>query len=385
MNRNVLSLDFYGNEIAAVLAAHDEETNTLRLRHALRRPVKAFSGALVRDMALAQKELSSVFAEIAGYVSESPALVIGIRGNFLSFKHTSGFKSIESRNRIITQQEIDAAVQNSVPTSLSESLEVVDILPISYTIDGNVGITNPKGMAGFTLEAETFISYALVTHLNNLNNVLSECGCNAYQLMPTCVALGESLLKPEEKQAGVLLLDIGETATSALMYHRGALVDAWELSIGRNTLHEEVAELLQNDLETTKEILQDYEMESDEIMDEVIEDANIKLLEKLKKELVQSSLSYLRYPSSQLVLCGAVANKELLKLCKKVLGVRKTRLGNFEELISDCDATHPAYAGALSLLTHAQERENNQLGVSQTKEPGLLDGLLSKLGLGQLF
>ena len=370
MNRNVLSLDFYGNEIAAVLAAHDEETNTLRLRHALRRPVKAFSGALVRDIALAQKELSSVFAEIAGYVSESPALVIGIRGNFLSFKHTSGFKSIESRNRIITQQEIDAAVQNSVPTSLSETLEVVDILPISYTIDGNVGITNPKGMAGFTLEAETFISYALVTHLNNLNNVLSECGCNAYQLMPTCVALGESLLKPEEKQAGVLLLDIGETATSALMYHRGALVDAWEL---------------QNDLETTKEILQDYEMESDEIMDEVIEDANIKLLEKLKKELVQSSLSYLRYPSSQLVLCGAVANKELLKLCKKVLGVRKTRLGNFEELISDCDATHPAFAGALSLLTHAQERENNQLGVSQAKEPGLLDGLLSKLGLGQLF
>lgn len=385
MNRNVLSLDFYGNEIAAVLAMQDEETNTLRLRHALRRPVKAFSGALVRDMALAQKELSSVFAEIAGYVSESPALVIGIRGNFLSFKHTCGFKSIESRNRIITQSEIDAAIRNSVPTSLSDTLEVVDILPISYTIDGNVGITNPKGMAGFTLEAETFISYALVTHLNNLNNVLSDSGCNAYQLMPTCVALGESLLKQEEKQAGVLLLDIGETATSALMYHRGALVDAWELPIGRNTLYEAVAELLQNDLETAKEILQDYEAGSDEIMDEVLEDANIKLLEKLKKELVQSSLSYLRYPPSQLVLCGAVADKELLKLCKKVLGARKTRLGNFEDLISDCDTTHSAYAGALSLLTHAQERENNQLGVSQAKEPGILDGLLSKLGLGQLF
>ena len=385
MNRNILSLDFYGNEIAAVIAAQDEETNTLRLRHALRRPVKAFSGALVRDMVSAQEELTSIFTEIAEYVSESPALGVGVRGNFLSFKHTSGFKSIESRNRIITQPEIDAAIRNSVPVTLSDTLEVVDILPLSYTIDGNVGITNPKGMSGFTLEAETFISYALVTHLNNLNNVLTQSGCNAYQLMPTCVALGETILKAEEKQAGVLLLDLGEAATSALMYHKGALVDAWELPIGRHTLHEAVAELLQNDLETTKEILQDYEPGSDEIMDEVLEDAGIKLLEKLKKELVQSSLSYLRTPASQLVLCGAVADKNLLKLCKKVLGTRKTRLGIFEDLIDDCNATHPAYAGALSLLTHALERENNEQGVSQTKEPGLLDGLLSKLGLGQLF
>ena len=68
-----------------------------------------------------------------------------------------------------------------------------------------------------------------------------------------------------------------------------------------------------------------------------------------------------------------------------MLGTRKTRLGIFEDLIDDCNATHPAYAGALSLLTHALERENNEQGVSQTKEPGLLDGLLSKLGLGQLF
>ena len=311
MNRNILSLDFYGAEITAALAAVDEETDTLRIRHALRRRCRAFSGAFVRDMQGAQEELSKIFAEVSEYVTFNPSVVVGLRGNFLSFKRASGFKSVDSRNRIIGEREIDEATRNSIPSNLSETLEVVDVLPQSYTIDGNTGIKNPKGMSGFTLEVETFLSCAMVTHLNNLNNVLSSCECNDYQVLPSSVAMAETLLNADEKQAGTLLLDLGETSASALMYHKGALVDGWELGWGMNTLTEAVADLLQNDTETAREILREYEPGSDDIMDEVMEDAAKKLLTDVKKELLQSLL-YLKYPSSHLVLCGAGADKTLL-------------------------------------------------------------------------
>ena len=78
-------------------------------------------------------------------------------------------------------------------------------------IDGNTGILDPKGMAGFTLEIGTFLSYALVTHLNNLNNVLSACNCPEYALLPSSVALGETLLTEGEKRSGALLLDLGRS------------------------------------------------------------------------------------------------------------------------------------------------------------------------------
>lgn len=384
MNRNILSLDFDGGEIIAALAAQDDDTDTLRIRHILRRPSRAFAGAFVRDMQGAQEELGKIFADIAQYVSFDPSVVVGLRGNFLSFKHSNGFESVNARNRIIGDREIEAAAQNSVPTSLSDTLDVVDILPLSYSIDGNTDIKNPKGMSGFTLGAETFISYGLVTHLDNLNHVFTAANCTDYQVLPSSVAEGETLLTPEEKQAGVLLWDISGSLSSLLVYYKGSLMDGWEIPLGKDNLAEYVADLLQNDVETTREILRDYEPGSDEIMDDVLEDAQEKLLSALTKELCQS-VSYLKYPATRLVLCGSGADKTLLKTAKKVWNLRKARIGVFDDLIADCPADNPAYCGAVALIRHALDREAKQMGVAKAKEPGILDGILDKLGLSELF
>ena len=385
MERPILSIDFYGNELIAALSSLDEETDTLRLRHVFRQPCRAFNGALVRDMEDAQGELNELFTELSRYTPYPPTVFVGLRGPFLSFKRSSGFKSIDSRNRVIGPREIEAAIHNSIPTSLSETLEVVDILPQAYTIDGNVGILDPRGMSGFTLEVETFLSCALSTHLNTLRTVLNSCGCSDYQPLPTVVALGETLVKEEERNLGTLLVDLGQTCSSAVMYHKGAMVDAWELSFGLETLTNEVADLLQNDLPTVRQLLADYEPGSDKIMDEVLEDAQIKLLSRLKKELLQSSILYLKHPSPNLILCGERTDKAFLKLAKKIFNVRKVRAGAVDPFMTDCAEDAPAAAGAISLLHHALEREQNRLGIAQPKESGLLDGILNKLGFSQLF
>ncbi|MBR4355393.1 MAG: hypothetical protein IKP96_02300 [Elusimicrobiaceae bacterium] len=385
MTRELLSLDFYGNELIAALAVLDEETDTLRLRHALRKPCKSFCGALVRDMDGATRELTAVLDEIGSYASNSVSVVIGLRGKFLSFKRSSGFESVSSRNRIIGTRDIEAALHNSIPTHLSDTLEVIDVFPQSYTVDGNIGITNPRGMSGCTLEVETFLSLALATHLKTFTTVLSNCGCNEFQILPSIIAAGDMLLNEDEKQNGALLLDIGQTHTSALMYHKGTLVEAWELDFGKDRMAQAVADLLQNDLETAKEVLKTYEPGTDEIVDEVLEEAQTKLLYAIKKELLQS-LIYLQHPSGQLVLCGVLADKAALKSCKKIFGVRKTRLATATDLVTDCgNAADAAYSGSLALVAHAIARERQALGVTQAKPSGLLDGLLTKLGLDEIF
>lgn len=383
MPRNILALDFYGSTITAALASLDDDTRTLRIRHVLRRTCRSFSGAFVRDMAGAEEGLNKVFAEMNEYINADPSVVVGLRGNFLSFKSSSGFKSIDTRNRIIGDREIDEAIRNSVPINLSDTLEVVDILPQSYMIDGNTGILDPKGMAGFTLEIGTFLSYALVTHLNNLNNVLSACNCPEYALLPSSVALGETLLTEGEKRSGALLLDLGEESVSALLYNKGILLDGIELPYGLNRRAEAVADLLQNDVETAQEVLNGYEPGADEIMDEVIEDAESKMLQGINKEILQAFCLHLKYPSPNLILCGSGATKQMVKTAKAIFNAKKARLGVVDHLISDCPADNPAYTGALALIRHTLEREQNQLGVAQTKESGLFTGFLDKLG--QLF
>ena len=386
MTRELLSLDFYGNEIMAVLMTQDDQTNTLRVRRALRKPCVSFAGALVRDMQGAQEELCGIFNEMAQYTQGALSVVVGLRGHFLSFKRASGFESVSTRNHLVGAREMDAALHNSVPTTLPDTLEVVDILPQSYSIDGNVGIINPRGMAGFTLEVETFLSLALASHIKTLTNVLAECECTDFQILPAVIAQADQLVTPGEKQTNTLLLDIGQTRTSAAMFYQGTLVEAWEIPLGQNRLVHAVADLLQNDEETALNVLKTYEPGTDELIDEVLEKANEDLLQAIKKELLESSLLYLQHPSPQVVLCGIAADKQMLKRCKQILGARKARLAAADNLINDCgEANTPAYAGAIALVSHALQREEQELGISQEKPAGLLDGLLDKLGLNELF
>ena len=376
-NRDILSLDFYGEGVTAALACLDESTDTLRIRRVLRRPSKAFCGAFVRERVGAQEELARIFEDMSEFITSSPSVTVGVRGNFLSFRHSTGFTYTKAHNHIIRQSDIADAIDASRPKNQDESLEVVDILPLSYIIDDQPGATDPNGMSGYCLGAETFITFGIGTHLSNLQSVLQACGCEDYLWLPSSVALGETALSPLEKAGACLLVDIGENSISALLYHKESLLEGWELPFGLDRVAENVADQLQNDLPTAQQILRTYE--PDPVMDEVIEDAAAGMTEALHKELVQS-LPYIQHPPTQLVLCGQGAWPVMQKLLKNKLGLRKTRLCTFNKLIADCDIDWPQYDGALALLQHALMREQNQLGVAQVKEEGLFGKLFTKLG-----
>ncbi len=377
MSRDILALDFYGEAIIAALASLDEKTDTLRIRHVLRQSCKALSGAFVRDRSGAHEELTRVFSQMSEYVERTPSVVVGVRGNFLSFQHSTGFTYTESRSRIIRERDVDNAIQASLPVNLSDTLEVVDILPLSYIIDDQPGATDPVGMYGYCLGAETFISLGVKTHLTNLRSVLEACGCEDFLWLPTSVALGETALSTTEKSAS-LLVDIGETSTSALLYHKNSLWEAWEIPFGLDRIAEGIADQLQNDTSTALEVLHSYE--PDPVMDEVLEEAAKPVISAIHKELVQS-LNYLQHSPTQLILGGQGAVPVLQKLLKNQLGLRKARLCTFEHLIADCEIDLPIYDGVLALLQHTVLREASQLGVAQVQEEGFLGKLFSKLGL----
>lgn len=387
MQRNFLSLDFGSGKIAAVLSVYDDETANLRVRRTVCEPCPAVSGSFVLDIEEVSRALDAIFAEISDYVTSSPSVVVGLRGNFLSFKRASGFQTIEGRNRVITAKDIREAINNSVPRNLSENLKVVDILPQVFTIDGKTGVQNPRGMEGFGLEVETFITCALVTHLNNLNKTLAASDCNDYLLSPSILALSETLLKNEDKQNSLLLLDIGGQNTSAIMYHKGTVSDAWEIPAGADRIVQEIADVLQNDLDSAREVLFNYEEGEDEVVDDVIFEASAGLLRALKKEFLQS-MPYVKHPPTQLVITGAGAQGDIFKdAAKEVLGARKIRYEMHDELIADSEEMlDPVFTSALSLTLYGLTQQLEVAPPVKKKEGnGFLSRMMEKLGFNELM
>ena len=380
MTRDLLSLDFYGNEMIAALAELDEKTDTLRLKQVSRRKSRFLVGGRVNSREEARQDMQALLAGIVPDGLKKIPVIAGIRGAWLSFKRSSGFESISRRNHSFTSQNVQAALHNSIPTALNNTLEVIDILPQAYTVDGNTGIINPVGLPGFTLEVETFLSIAPEAQLSLLTHLLQACGSETFQVYASSVAQGHQLLSPAEKQAGALLIDVGESSTSAVMYHKGTLLEAWEISSGEKCLSQAIADLLQNDLDTAQEVLQTYQPGTDEMIDEALTQAKTNLVLSIQRALQQRVL-YVKHPPAQLVLCGQAADKVFLKTCKQILGARKARLATPTSLFKHAaGAAAPVYAGALALLGYAVARENNDVDTGQPV--GLLDTLFDKLGLG---
>lgn len=382
MSQNIVALDLGSGQITGALVVYDENTGTCRVRHAVRQQCPAVSACYILDFDRAARAVSAVLRQLCEAASFAPTVVVGLRGGFLSFRRSGGTQSIESNNSVITSKDVRAALDNSVPESLDENLEVVNLLPQSFTIDGKTGIQKPEGLVGNFLEAETFLSCALSTHLSNLNRVMTAAGYEDFEAVPTVLALCDSLVKPEEKQAGVLLLDLGAANSSAALYHKGLLEGAWEIPLGADLLVQEVAEVLQNDLKSARETLRQHPYGEDEVMDDLLDEAALHLMQKIKRELLQGSLAYIKYPPRHMVLTGGGSGLAAKNAAEKVFSVRRARLAGHDDLIADSEElTAPQYTSALSLALHSQRHGGPALGSVAEKTGGFLGRVLAKLGL----
>ena len=382
-NEHFLALDFGSGQISATLAVYDERTNTFRVRCSSRVQCPSVNTCYILDFERTVQSLNRLLEEMAEYTPATPTVVVGLRGDFLSFRRAGGFLPISRENHLITERDVRDVLDSSIPQNLSQELEVVDLLPQSYTIDGKTGFQNPVGLAARCLEAETFVSAGPKTHLQNINRVMAAVGYEEFEAVPTILALCDSLLKPEEKTSGVLLLDIGAQHSSAALYHKGMLEAAWETAIGADCITQEVANILQNDFAEAQQVLRDYTYGDDEIIDDVLDEAAENLLKTLHKEWVQT-LSYVKYPPSHLVLTGGGASTAIKNAAKQVLGVRRTRTATHEHLSADAaENLAPAYTSALSLALYSERhgghvrREEPAPGILQ----GFFDKVLAKIGL----
>lgn len=378
MEESYIALDFGSGQITAVLSIYDEDTGTSRVRYATRKHCPTVSACYILDFDKTVRAVGELLQEVSQYAPYSPTIVVGLRGEFLSFRRSDG--SVSLNGQIITEQQVRAVLDDTLPKPLPEEIEVVNLLPQAFILDGKFGV-KPEGLQGNWLEAISFVSCAPKSHLANLNRVMAAVGCEEFEGIPTILTLYETLLKPAEKQARTLLLDVGFQHSSALLCHKGIIEYAWELPFGAEYIIYEVANVLQNEFEEAHAILKNYTYGDDEILDDVLDEAANQLMRKIRSELVQS-LTYIRYPLQQVILTGGGADMPLRNAAKQILGAHRVRLARHDDLSADSDdMLAPAYTSALSLALYSQQHGDPTPEISARRKPkGIFDRLLAKFG-----
>jgi cell division protein FtsA len=135
-------------------------------------------------------------------------------------------KSLQHRGEIVRDNidvEIDKADIEKLKSNMFKLItipgeEVIHVIPQEYTVDGEDGIQDPKGMAGVKLEANFHVITAQVGAVRNIMRCVEKAGLTPKELILEPFASAVATLDEDELREGVALVDIGGGTTDVAIF-----------------------------------------------------------------------------------------------------------------------------------------------------------------------
>lgn len=174
--------------------------------------------------------------------AEIGLVYVGIAGQHIKSIQHRGMITRSSLNDEISNDDIDAIIKDMHRLAVPPGQAIIHVIPQEYIIDNEQGIKDPVGMSGIRLEANCHIITGLITAANNINKCVTKAGLEAANLILEPLASAEAVLSEEEKEAGVVLVDIGGGTTDIAIFQDGIIRHTAVIPFGGNVITEDIKE-----------------------------------------------------------------------------------------------------------------------------------------------
>jgi cell division protein FtsA len=167
---------------------------------------------------------------------------VGIAGQHIKSMQHRGSMIREDSETEISQQDIDKLCNSMYNLNMNPGEEILDVIPQEFSIDGEHGILTPKGMIGSSLEANFHIIIGQTAAAKNIYKCVRKAGLEVVELIIEPMASAEAVLSEEEKEAGVVLVDIGGGTSDIAIFHAGIIRHTAVIPLGGEIISEDIKE-----------------------------------------------------------------------------------------------------------------------------------------------
>lgn len=164
---------------------------------------------------------------------------IGIAGNHIYCFNSSGVVAVKGKE--ITDADVNRVIEAAKAVLIPSDREVLHVIPQEFRVDNTAGIKNPVGMCGSRLEAHVHIVTGKTPLIQNLIKCVEAAGVHADNIILQPIASSRSVLTTEEKELGVVLVDIGGGTTDIAIWKDGSLVHSQIVPVGGNHFTNDLA------------------------------------------------------------------------------------------------------------------------------------------------
>ncbi|GHU08393.1 cell division protein FtsA [Alphaproteobacteria bacterium] len=200
------------------------------------------------DKALATAE------KMGGYHVQSAA--VSTNGSHIGGLTSKGVIAVTGRE--VDGNDVRRAEEAATVVQLGENREILDLTPRSYALGDQDNIKDPIGMTGVRLEVDAFIITALTPHIRNLDKVLEMTELPKPKIILSGIAAARAVLTEQQRENGVICVDIGGSTTNIAVYEEGELLHTAVLPVGSNNITNDLAIGLRTDLDIAEQVKIQY-------------------------------------------------------------------------------------------------------------------------------
>lgn len=166
---------------------------------------------------------------------------IGITGKHISFESNWSEMNINSPNGIIRKSDVHKLISQANRLNISSQHEIIHTLIKQFVIDEEKGIVDPIGLSANKLAVELLAIYGTASLIDNVVNSVKAARIEIEDIIIEALASSEAVLTPEEKESGVVLLDIGGGTTDVAIYKNKKMIFTYCLPVGGNLITNDIS------------------------------------------------------------------------------------------------------------------------------------------------
>lgn len=167
---------------------------------------------------------------------------VGIAGQHIKSIQHRGIYTRTNLENEISQEDINKLVDDMYKLAMPPGEQIITVLPQEYIVDNEQGIKDPIGMSGVRLEANFHIITGNVGASMNIHKCVERAGLQVKNIILEPIASADAVLTEEEKEAGVVLVDIGGGTTDVAIFHEGIIRHTAVIPFGGNVITEDIKE-----------------------------------------------------------------------------------------------------------------------------------------------
>ena len=195
------------------------------------------------------EEMANINAEI---------VFAGIAGDHIRSINGRGVVAISGENEEVSTDDVRRVIDAAKAVALPIDREIIHILPQEFVVDEQRGIRDPVGMKGVRLEAEVHIVTGAIASAQNIHRCIEKAGYGVADLVLEPLASSHSVLTEDEKELGVIIIDIGGGTSDIAMFYEGCIRHTSVVALGGRNLTNDLGIVLRTSLESAEKLKIEY-------------------------------------------------------------------------------------------------------------------------------